>query len=180
MSRIGKLPVVIPAGVSVNIDADNNVSVKGPKGQLNWTVPKEMTVTMEGAELKVARSSDQKTHRALHGLSRTLINNMVVGVTNGYTRTLDMVGVGYRAQKQGNKLVLSVGYSHPVEFVEGNGVTFDVPAPTKIIINGIDKQAVGHMAANIRAVRPPEPYLGKGIKYSDEVIRRKEGKSGKK
>lgn len=180
MSRIGKLPVVIPAGVSVNIDADNNVSVKGPKGQLNWTVPKEMTVTMEGAELKVARSSDQKNHRALHGLSRTLINNMVVGVTNGYSRTLDMVGVGYRAQKQGNKLVLSVGYSHPVEFVEGNGVTFDVPAPTKIIINGIDKQAVGHMAANIRAVRPPEPYLGKGIKYSDEVIRRKEGKSGKK
>lgn len=180
MSRIGKLPVVIPAGVSVNIDADNTVSVKGPKGQLNWTVPREMTVSQEGNELKVARSSDQKEHRALHGLSRTLINNMIVGVTNGYSRTLDMVGVGYRAQKQGNKLVLSVGYSHPVEFVEANGVTFEVPAPTKIVVNGIDKQAVGHMAANIRAVRPPEPYLGKGIKYSDEVIRRKEGKSGKK
>lgn len=180
MSRIGRLPVVVPAGVTVNVAADNTVTVKGPKGQLDWKVPGEMTVSVEGNELTVSRPTDQKEHRALHGLSRTLINNMVVGVTTGYTRTLDMVGVGYRAQKQGNKLVLTVGYSHPVEFVEENGVSFEVPAPTKIIVNGIDKQAVGHIAAQIRGVRPPEPYLGKGIKYTDEVIRRKEGKAGKK
>ena len=179
MSRIGKMPITIPAGVSIDISDENVVTVKGPKGELKEQISNEISVGIEDGVLSVTRSSDDKRHRALHGLSRALIMNMVTGVTDGFKKTLDMVGVGYRAQKQGNKLVLSVGYSHPVEFEEKDGITFDVPAPTQIVVNGISKQMVGEIAAKIRGVRPPEPYLGKGIKYSDEVIRRKEGKTGK-
>ena len=179
MSRIGKMPITIPAGVSIDISDENVVTVKGPKGELKEQIGKEITVGIEDGVLSVTRSSDDKKHRALHGLSRALIMNMVTGVTDGFKKNLEMVGVGYRAQKQGNKLVLAVGYSHPVEFEEKDGITFDVPAPTQIVVNGISKQMVGEIAAKIRGVRPPEPYLGKGIKYSDEVIRRKEGKTGK-
>lgn len=179
MSRIGKMPITIPAGVSIDISDENVVTVKGPKGELKERISKEITVGIEDGVLSVTRSSDDKKHRALHGLSRALIMNMVTGVTDGFKKNLEMVGVGYRAQKQGNKLVLAVGYSHPVEFEEKDGITFDVPAPTQIVVNGISKQMVGEIAAKIRGVRPPEPYLGKGIKYSDEVIRRKEGKTGK-
>lgn len=179
MSRIGKLPVTILNGVTITVGEDNTVTVKGPKGQLSERISKEMIIDQEDGVLHVKRPSDDKRHRALHGLSRTLINNMVVGVTNGFTKTLDIVGVGYRAQKQGNKLVLNVGYSHPVEFSEPAGIQFDVPAPNKIVVSGINKQLVGQMAANIRAVREPEPYKGKGIKYDYEIVRRKEGKTGK-
>ncbi len=179
MSRIGKMPITIPAGVSIDISDENVVTVKGPKGELKEQISKEITVGIEDGVLSVTRSSDDKKHRALHGLARALIMNMVTGVTDGFKKNLEMVGVGYRAQKQGNKLVLAVGYSHPVEFEEKDGITFDVPAPTQIVVNGISKQMVGEIAAKIRGVRPPEPYLGKGIKYSDEVIRRKEGKTGK-
>jgi large subunit ribosomal protein L6 len=180
MSRIGKLPVTILNGVTITVGEDNTVTVKGPKGQLSERISKEMLIEQENGVLTVKRPSDEKRHRALHGLSRSLINNMVVGVTKGFSRNLDIVGVGYRAQKQGNKLVLNVGYSHPVEFVEPTGITFEVPAPNKIVVNGIDKQLVGQIAANIRAVREPEPYKGKGIKYDNEVVLRKEGKTGKK
>ena len=179
MSRIGRMPITIPAGVSINVSDENVVTVKGPKGELSEKISKDITVGIEDGVLSVTRSSEDKKHRALHGLSRALIMNMVTGVTTGFQKNLDMVGVGYRAQKQGNKLVLSVGYSHPVEFEEKDGITFDVPAPTQIVVNGISKQMVGEIAAKIRGVRPPEPYLGKGIKYRDEVIRRKEGKTGK-
>ena len=180
MSRIGKLPVTILDGVTITVGGDNTVTVKGPKGQLSEQISKEMIIEQESGVLTVKRPTDDKRHRALHGLSRTLINNMVVGVTKGYTKNLDIVGVGYRAQKQGNKLVLNVGYSHPVEFTEPAGIQFDVPAPNKIVVSGIDKQLVGQLAANIRAVREPEPYKGKGIKYDNEVVLRKEGKTGKK
>lgn len=180
MSRIGKLPVTILDGVTITVGGDNTVTVKGPKGQLSEQISKEMIIEQESGVLTVKRPTDEKRHRALHGLSRTLINNMVVGVTKGYTKNLDIVGVGYRAQKQGNKLVLNVGYSHPVEFIEPAGIQFDVPAPNKIVVSGIDKQLVGQLAANIRAVREPEPYKGKGIKYDNEVVLRKEGKTGKK
>jgi len=180
MSRIGKLPVTILNGVTITVGGDNTVTVKGPKGQLSEKINKEMLVEQENGVLYVKRPSDEKRHRALHGLSRTLINNMVIGVTKGFTKSLDIVGVGYRAQKQGNKLVLNVGYSHPVEFTEPAGIQFDVPAPNKIVVSGINKQLVGQMAANIRAVREPEPYKGKGIKYDYEVVLRKEGKTGKK
>ncbi len=180
MSRIGKLPVTILDGVTITVGGDNTVTVKGPKGQLSEKISKEMIIEQESGVLTVKRPTDEKRHRALHGLSRTLINNMVVGVTKGYTKNLDIVGVGYRAQKQGNKLVLNVGYSHPVEFIEPAGIQFDVPAPNKIVVSGIDKQLVGQLAANIRAVREPEPYKGKGIKYDNEVVLRKEGKTGKK
>ena len=180
MSRIGKLPVTILDGVTITVGGDNTVTVKGPKGQLSEKISKEMIIEQESGVLNVKRPSDEKRHRALHGLSRTLINNMVVGVTKGYSKNLDIVGVGYRAQKQGNKLVLNVGYSHPVEFTEPAGIQFDVPAPNKIVVSGIDKQLVGQLAANIRAVREPEPYKGKGIKYDNEVVLRKEGKTGKK
>ncbi len=179
MSRIGKLPVTILNGVTITVGEDNTVTVKGPKGQLSEHISKEMIIDQEDGVLHVKRPSDDKRHRSLHGLSRTLINNMVVGVTNGFTKTLEIVGVGYRAQKQGNKLVLNVGYSHPVEFSEPAGIQFDVPAPNRIVVSGINKQLVGQMAANIRAVREPEPYKGKGIKYDYEVVRRKEGKTGK-
>ncbi len=180
MSRIGKLPVTILDGVTITVGGDNTVTVKGPKGQLSEQISKEMIIEQESGVLTVKRPTDDKRHRALHGLSRTLINNMVVGVTKGYTKNLDIVGVGYRAQKQGNKLVLNVGYSHPVEFIEPAGIQFDVPAPNKIVVSGINKQLVGQLAANIRAVREPEPYKGKGIKYDNEVVLRKEGKTGKK
>lgn len=179
MSRIGKLPITIPGGVTITVGDDNTVTVKGPKGQLSEKISSSIEIKEENAVLTVARASDSKEHRSLHGLSRTLINNMVVGTTAGFQKNLDIVGTGYKAQKQGNKLVLNVGYSHPVEFVEPDGITFEVPAPNKIIVKGINKQQVGQIAADIRAVREPEPYKGKGIKYDNEVVRRKEGKTGK-
>ena len=180
MSRIGRLPVAIPAGVTVKVDEKNVVTVKGPKGELTQNIHPDMKITIEGAVLTVTRPSDDKMHRSLHGLSRTLINNMVVGVTTGYQKALDVVGVGYRAQVTGKNLVLTIGYSHPVEMVPAAGITFECPTPNKILVKGIDKQLVGAVAANVRSVREPEPYHGKGIKYNTEVIRRKEGKTGKK
>jgi len=177
LSRIGKLPVAIPKGVQVTLGENNLVTVKGPKGTLNQKIHKDITVRLEDDLVVVTRPSDQKEHRALHGLSRSLIANMVEGVSNGFQKNLEIVGVGFRAQKQGNKLVLSVGYSHTVEIPEKDGLEFEVPAPTKISVKGIDKQAVGEMAANIRSVRPPEPYKGKGIRYENEWVRRKEGKT---
>lgn len=179
MSRIGKLPITIPAGVTITVSDDNTVTVKGPKGQLSENISRDMILSQEGNIMSVKRPSDAKRHRALHGLSRTLINNMVVGVTTGFSKNLDIVGTGYRAQKQGNKLVLNVGYSHPVEFEEPKGIQFDVPTPNRVVVQGANKQQVGQVAADIRKVRPPEPYKGKGIRYETEVVRRKEGKTGK-
>lgn len=179
MSRIGKLPIPVPAGVEIKLE-DNAITVKGPKGVLSRQLHKDMIINLENNELKVVRPSDQKLHRALHGLTRSLVANMVQGVTTGFEKTLDLVGVGYRASKQGNKLVLTVGYSHPVEIEPETGLDIEVPAPTKIIVRGADKEKVGLLAANIRAVREPEPYKGKGIKYTNEVIRRKVGKTGGK
>jgi large subunit ribosomal protein L6 len=178
MSRIGKKPVIIPSGVEVKLDG-STIEVKGPKGTLTRALHPEISVKVEGNELIVERPSDQRKHRALHGTIRSLVFNMVEGVTNGYTKTLELVGVGYRAQKKGNKVVLSVGYSHPVEVEPREGIELDVPSQTQIIVKGIDKEKVGAQAANIRSIREPEPYKGKGIKYSDERIRRKEGKTGK-
>lgn len=180
MSRIGKLPVAIPQGVDVVIDNENLVTVKGPKGQLVKKMHGDMQITIEDGKVIVRRPSDEKAHRALHGLTRALVNNMVEGVSKGFERTLEINGVGYKAAKAGNKLTLNMGYSHPVEMVDPDGVTTEVPAPNRIIVKGADKEKVGIHAANIRSVRKPEPYLGKGIKYSNEVIRRKEGKTGKK
>lgn len=179
MSRIGKMPIEIPNGVNVNIEG-GTVSVKGPKGQLERTVHPDIAIAIEDNKVIVSRPSDDKNHRALHGLTRALLNNMVQGVTKGFERRLELVGVGYRAAKQGNKLVLSVGYSHPVEMDPGKDLNVEVPAPTKIVVSGIDKEKVGAFAANIRAVREPEPYKGKGIKYEGERIRRKAGKAGVK
>jgi large subunit ribosomal protein L6 len=179
MSRIGKLPVAISSGVTITVDDNNNVTVKGPKGELTTQINKDMLIEQDNGVLTVKRPSDDKRHRALHGLSRSLINNMVLGVTKGFEKSLDVVGVGYRAQKQGNKLVLNVGYSHPVEIPEPKGITIDVPGPNKITVKGIDKQLVGQIAANIRSIREPEPYKGKGIRYEGENVRRKEGKTGK-
>ncbi|QNO14776.1 50S ribosomal protein L6 [Alkalicella caledoniensis] len=179
MSRIGKKPIVIPAGVDFKIDEENVVTVKGPKGQLVEKLSSDMIITLEEGNVTVARPSDQKDHRSLHGLTRSLIANMVEGVTQGYTRNLEIIGVGYRAALQGTKLNLSLGYSHPVEVEAPAGITFEVPAPTKISVKGIDKQLVGQMAAKIRSYREPEPYLGKGIRYEGEQVRRKEGKTGK-
>lgn len=177
MSRIGNAPIVIPAGVEVKLDG-NTVTVKGPKGELTRTVHQNMKVEIEGAEIKVTRPDDQKENRSLHGLTRTLIANMVEGVTNGYSKQLEVNGVGYRSSVEGNKLVLNIGYSHPVEMPFPDGVKAEVN--DKIItISGIDKQKVGQFAAEVREKRPPEPYKGKGIKYKDEHIRRKEGKAGK-
>ncbi|HOQ76194.1 MAG TPA: 50S ribosomal protein L6 [Thermoclostridium sp.] len=178
MSRIGRMPVEIPAGVDVKINGQE-VTVKGPKGTLVETFHKNMTIKKEGNTLIVTRPNDEKENRALHGLTRSLLNNMVVGVTQGFEKQLEIVGVGYRAQKQGKKLVLTLGYSHPVEIEEPAGITIEVPSPDKIIVKGADKQAVGELAAKIRAKRPPEPYKGKGIRYAGEVIVRKEGKTGK-
>jgi large subunit ribosomal protein L6 len=180
MSRIGKLPINVPAGVEVTIAADNTVTVKGPKGTLTRKLHQDMKISLDGGVITVERPSEMKEHKSLHGLTRTLVANMVIGVTAGYAKNLEINGTGYRAQKQGDKLVLNMGYSHPVEIDPPKGITIDVPAPNKITVSGIDKQMVGEIAANIRAVREPEPYLGKGIKYDTEVIRRKEGKTGKK
>lgn len=179
MSRIGKLPVNVPQGVEVKLEG-NVISVKGPNGELTRELHKDMIIEVAEGQIVVKRPSDEKMHKALHGLTRSLVNNMVEGVTKGFSKGLDLVGVGYRAQKQGNKLVLSVGYSHPVEIEPKAGIEVEVPAPNKIIVKGADKEAVGALAANIRKVREPEPYKGKGIKYDTEKIRRKVGKSGGK
>ena len=178
MSRIGIKPVNIPANVEVNIDNNNYAVVKGPKGQLEQQLPKSINIAIEGTEITVSRESDAKEYRSLHGLTRTLINNMVVGVTEGYQKTLEIVGVGYRAQKQGNKLILNLGFSHPVEMEDPQGIETSVEG-AKVTVKGIDKQFVGNYAAIIRDWRRPEPYKGKGIKYSNEVVRRKAGKTGK-
>ena len=180
MSRIGRAPIEIPAGVTVKVGDDNLVQVKGPKGELSRKIRPEMKITVEGNVLTVTRPSDIKEHRSLHGLSRTLINNMVVGVTTGFSKNLEINGVGYRAAKQGNNLNLSLGYSHPILVEPPKGIEFDVPSATSIIVKGIDKELVGAMAAKIRGYRQPEPYKGKGIKYAGEHIRRKEGKAGAK
>ena len=180
MSRIGKMPIVIPAGVEVKLDAGNFVTVKGPKGTLERKLVEEITVEIEGAEIKVTRPNDLKRMRSLHGLTRTLISNMVVGVTDGYKKTLEINGTGWRAAKAGNKLTLTLGYSHPVEMEDPAGLEIVVEGNNRIHVSGINKEQVGQYAADIRAKRPPEPYKGKGIKYSDERIRRKAGKSGKK
>lgn len=180
MSRIGRMPINIPAGVEVKVGSDNLVTVKGPKGTLTRVLNADMIITVDGSVATVNRPSEIKMHKALHGLTRTLLNNMVEGVSTGFSKELDVNGVGYRAQKQGNKLVLNLGYSHPVEMEETGGITIEVPTPNKIIVRGIDKQEVGQFAAVIREKRPPEPYKGKGIKYSTEVVRRKEGKTGGK
>ncbi len=178
MSRIGKMPVEIPDGVEVTIK-DHTIKVKGPKGELTRKIHEAIEVKVEDGQIVVTRPSDEKFHKSLHGLTRTLIANMVEGVTKGYERTLEIRGVGYRASKQGNKLVLNVGYSHPVEVEAPAGIEFEVPQPTQIIVRGIDKELVGEVAANVRAVRKPEPYLGKGIMYAGERIIRKAGKAGK-
>lgn len=178
MSRIGRKPIVIPAGVEAKVEG-NTVTVKGPKGTLTNTLNSEMAIALEGNEIIVTRPSDDKEHRSLHGLTRTLINNMVEGVTHGFKKELEVNGTGYRVAKQGKDLVMTLGYSHQVIVPEIDGITIDVPAPNKIIINGIDKQMVGQFAAEVREKRPPEPYKGKGVKYIDEVIIRKEGKAGK-
>jgi large subunit ribosomal protein L6 len=178
MSRIGRMPITIPAGVDIKIDG-NVVTVKGPKGTLTQEIHHDMIVEKEGSELLVKRPTEQKEHKSLHGLTRSLLNNMVVGVTEGFKKELEINGVGYRAAKQGKKLVMNLGYSHQVEMEEIEGITIDVPDQNKIIISGADKQLVGAFAANVREKRPPEPYKGKGIKYVEEHIRRKEGKAGK-
>lgn len=178
MSRIGRMPVAIPSGVQVTVN-DHTVVVKGPKGELTRQVHQDMTVRVEDGRVVVTRPSDEKLHKSLHGLTRTLVANMVEGVTKGYEKALEIRGVGYRAAKQGNKLVLTVGFSHPVEIEAPKGIEFEVPQPTRIVVRGIDKQLVGEMAARIRAVREPEPYLGKGIMYEGERIIRKAGKAGK-
>lgn len=180
MSRIGRLPVVIPEGVNVTIGDNNVVTVKGPKGTLTREMHENMKIYMEDGKVFVNRPDDEKENKALHGLTRALVNNMIIGVTDGFQKSLDLVGVGYRAQVQGKKLVLTVGYSHPVEMEEVPGITYETPAPNKILVKGIDKEMVGLMAAKIRDVRRPEPYKGKGIRYTDEVVRTKEGKTGKK
>ena len=180
MSRIGKMPVAIPAGVEVTVADGNLVTVKGPKGTLTQQLQPSMTIKQEGAELLVSRPDDGKENRALHGLTRALLHNMVVGVSEGFKKELEINGVGYRAAKEGNELVMNLGYSHPVKMAEIDGITIDVPGPNKVVISGPDKQKVGQFAAEVREKRPPEPYKGKGIKYADEVIRRKVGKTGGK
>lgn len=180
MSRIGRLPIAIPQGVTITISDDNVVTVKGPLGTLSEKIQKDMQISIEGEVLSVTRPTEQKLHRSLHGLSRSLINNMVVGVTQGYVKKLSIVGVGYKAAKQGNKLDLALGYSHPVVLEDPAGITTEVPAQTEILVKGIEKALVGNYAAKIRALRPPEPYKGKGIRYANENVRRKEGKTGKK
>ena len=180
MSRIGKKPVIIPANVTVDIAENNVVTVKGPKGTLSQKINPIISVSVEGNEIIVTRPNDEKESRSLHGLSRTLINNMVIGVTEGYKKMLEVKGVGYRVQKQGDTLVMNLGYSHQVFVKEIPGITIEAPGPNEIIISGADKQLVGQFAAEVREKRPPEPYKGKGIKYTTEVIRRKEGKAGGK
>ena len=178
MSRIGRKPVVVPAGVEVTVNG-NVVTVKGPKGQLEQEISKNLTVEVKEGEVVVTRPTDNREDRSQHGLARTLINNMIIGVTQGFEKKMQLIGVGYKAEKKGNTLVMNLGYSHPVEMVDPEGITTEVPNATEIIVKGADKALVGNYAANIRAWRKPEPYKGKGIKYVDEVIRRKEGKTGK-
>ena len=178
MSRIGNKPVVIPAGVTVDVK-DNTVTVKGPKGELSYTFNQNISLEQREDEVVFTRPDDSKENKTIHGTTRAVFNNMVVGVTEGFQKELELIGVGYRAQLQGKKLVLNVGYSHPVEFTPEEGVEIEVPSNTKVIVKGYDKQKVGELAANIRGVRPPEPYKGKGIRYVDEFVRRKEGKTGK-
>jgi large subunit ribosomal protein L6 len=180
MSRIGRAPITVPAGVEITLGDNNVVTVKGPKGTLTKQFNANMVIAMDNGVLTVSRPNDAKENRALHGLTRTLISNMVVGVTEGFKKELDVNGVGYRVAKEGNKLVMNLGYSHQVIMEEIPGITIEVPGPNKIIINGCDKQVVGQFAAEVREKRPPEPYKGKGIKYVDEVIRRKVGKTGAK
>ncbi|MCF2663428.1 50S ribosomal protein L6 [Oscillibacter valericigenes] len=180
MSRIGRMPITVPAGVTVNVADGNVVTVKGPKGELTRALRAEMIIKQEGNTITVERPSDDKLHRSLHGLTRTLLHNMVVGVTDGFKKELDVNGVGYRVAKEGKNLVMNLGFSHQVIVPEIEGITIDVPGPNKIIVSGCDKQTVGQFAAEIREKRPPEPYKGKGIKYTDEVIRRKVGKTGAK
>ena len=179
MSRIGRAPITIPAGVEVKVDENNHITVKGPKGTLEMTAVPQMKIEVENGVLHVIRPDDEKENRALHGLTRSLIHNMVVGVTEGFSKNLEVNGVGYRVAKEGKKLVMNVGFSHQVIVEEIDGITIDVPNPNAIVISGIDKQKVGQFAAEVRGKRPPEPYKGKGIKYADEVIRRKEGTTGK-
>ncbi len=180
MSRIGKLPINVPAGVTVTVDENNTVTVKGPKGTLTQAVSRDITLKQEGTVITMERPNDSKPMKAMHGLYRSLVNNMVVGVTDGFAKTLILVGTGYRAQAEGGKkLTINIGFSHPVVLEAPENITFETPEQTKIIVKGINKQQVGNLAADIRAIRKPEPYLGKGIKYEDEHIRRKEGKTGK-
>lgn len=179
MSRVGKKLIEVPAGVTVTVAADNTVNVKGPKGELTRQFHSDMKIEQEGNIITVVRPSDSKEHRTNHGTTRALLANMITGVSEGFSRTLELIGVGYRAQLQGNKLVLNVGYSHPVEFTPEQGLEIEVPSNTKIVVKGISKERVGALASNIRGVRPPEPYKGKGIRYEGEFVRRKEGKTGK-
>lgn len=179
MSRVGKKPIEVPADVTVTVGDNNEVTVKGPKGELSRTFNADIKIEQEGNVITLVRPSESKEHRTIHGTTRALLANMIEGVSKGFERGLELVGVGYRAQLQGNKLVLNVGYSHPVEFTPEDGLTVEVPSNTKIIIKGINKERVGALASNIRDVRPPEPYKGKGIRYEGEVVRRKEGKTGK-
>ena len=179
MSRIGKQPITIPAGVDVKLDSDNTITVKGAKSTLTQKLHKDMIVKVEGGSVIVERPSDDKLHRSLHGLTRTLINNMVIGVTDGFSKELEINGIGYRAQMQGKQLVMNLGYSHQVVVDPVEGITIELPSPNRVVIRGADKQLVGHFAAGVREKRPPEPYKGAGIKYVDEVIKRKEGKAGK-
>lgn len=178
MSRIGRLPITVPGGVQVAVDGQK-VTVKGPKGELSLVAAEPIAVKMDDGQVKVERRNDERRSRQLHGLTRTLVNNMVIGVTEGYTKTLEVVGTGYRVQAKGTDLELALGYSHPVSFAAPDGISFQVETPTRFHISGIDKQLVGEVAANIRKLRAPEPYKGKGVKYADEVIRRKAGKAGK-
>lgn len=180
MSRIGRLPITIPAGVTVNVADDNTITVKGAKETLTRTLHPDMQIVIEGDTLTVVRPSDDKMHRSLHGLTRTLVNNMIIGVTTGFTKELQINGVGYRCQMKGKTLNLSLGYSHPVEYTPEEGITIEAPQPNQILVKGADKERVGAVAAKIRSFRAPEPYKGKGIKYADEHIRRKEGKAGGK
>ena len=180
MSRIGRMPITVPAGVEVTIAENNVVTVKGPKGTLTQALRPEMILEQDGSVIHVKRPSDDKLHCALHGMTRALLHNMVVGVSEGFKKELEINGVGYRAAKEGNELVMNLGYSHPVKVAEIDGITIDVPGPNKVVISGPDKQKVGQFAAEVREKRPPEPYKGKGIKYVDETIRRKVGKTGAK
>ena len=180
MSRIGRMPIAIPAGVTVDVAENNKVTVKGPKGTLERVLPEGIEIKVEGDVINVTRPDETKRMKSLHGLTRTLVNNMVVGVTEGYAKKLEVNGVGYRAQKTGKTLVLTLGYSHPVEMTDPDGIDVEVPDQNTVIVKGIDKEKVGQYAAEIRSKREPEPYKGKGIKYADEVIRRKVGKTGKK
>jgi len=179
MSRVGKKPIEVPANVTITVGDDNLVTVKGPKGELTRQFNQEMKIEVEGNIINVVRPSESKQHRTLHGTTRALLANMVTGVSEGFSRSLELIGVGYRAQLQGKKLVLNVGYSHPVEFTPEEGLEIEVPSNTKVVVKGISKERVGALASNIRDVRPPEPYKGKGIRYEGEFVRRKEGKTGK-